>query len=200
MRNDGSERLATSSYANRKKSAIQSTSSTTFEPLHPERAPARLWEVDWKRVEAEEHWRATHWRAFANIEFTSTSVTRGAIEYRTCRTKPAPKAGGGLEFFGPDAARHIAGTLLQRCAGYREAPQAQDVAAALRSDNPDEQQARALKIYLYEASAQDVREAWKAGEFTLRELMSRARSVFGAHAREVPHSICQWTERVVLRG
>lgn len=196
----GDEDCAAADHAKGRTSGAPNTSRIALAPLHPETAPPKpFWDVDWERIEADEHWRATHWRVFGAIEFTAPPRIAHGIEYRTCRPKQISKPGGILVHFGPEGARHIAGTLLQHCAGYREAPHAEDVVAALRSDRPDARQANALKDYLYEAGRQDVREAWKAGEFTLHALMSRARALFPEDAHAVPHSISPWTKRVATR-
>ena len=81
---------------------------------------------------------------------------------------------------------------MQRCAGYAKPPRTEDVVNAIKGTRPTETEVRALRTYLRESQAADVRAAWLAGEFTLAELLGAADRVVNHEDIPAMHSVEAW--------
>ena len=126
--------------------------------------------VDWDKAIASERWYECEWRPTAGRRIIAEKQV-GNLTLRAVVKMPEERAYGGLTISGPKDGRTIHGVLLSRCAGYIKAPRAKDVVDGLKSSAPNETQAEAIRPFLLEANAHEMRQARKAGEFTLTALM-----------------------------
>jgi hypothetical protein len=62
----------------------------------------------------------------------------------------------------------------------------------LKASTPNESQAEAIRTFLREATAHEVREGWKAGEFTLTALMRAIEQIVDNDDILTVHSVRQW--------
>ena len=152
---------------------------------------ALRWRVDWDRVMACERWHEREGRRTgARRVIAETQV--GKLMLKGVVDAPDERAYGGLMISGPKNGRAIHGVLLSRCAGYVKAPRAEDVVCGLEASTPDETQAEAIRTFLREATAHEVREGWKAGEFTLTALMRAIEKIVDNDDTLTVHSVRQW--------
>ena len=164
-------------------------SPLTSVPVQSRRA--LRWRVDWDRVRACERWlnrepRGSGTRRVIAQTQVGNLTLKGVIE------TPEEHAYGGLTISGPKDARTIHAVLLSRCAGYVETPRAQDVVCGLNTPAPSETQAEAIRTFLREATAHEVRKAWKNAEFTLTELMRALEQLVDNDDMLTVHSVRQW--------
>ena len=155
------------------------------------RARDLRWRVDWERVVSSERWRERHWQPVAGRRVIA-QTQRGNLTLKAVVKAPEERADGGLVISGPKNARTIHAVLLSRCAGYVKAPRAEDIVRGIRNARPNDAQARAIKAFLREATAHQVRKAWKAGEFTMAELMRAVERVVDDDDMRTTHSIRRW--------
>ena len=156
----------------------------------PSRSDLR-WRVDWDRVVASERWHEREWRPTAGRRIIAEKQV-GDLTLRAVVRMPEERAYGGLTISGPKDGRTIHGVLLSRCAGYIKAPRAEDVVYGLKASAPNETQAEAIRTFLREANAHEVREAWKAGEFTLTGLMRALEQIVDRDDMLTVHSVRYW--------
>ena len=128
------------------------------------------WRVDWQRVAEGETW----------------------LEKHPVEKRPPDRAYGGLVIYGPENAGTIQWVLLSCCAGYAKAPRAEDVIRGIESTRPTATEIEAVRTFLLEAKAEQVRKAWKAREFTLTELMKTVEHVVEKDDVRTTRSIREW--------
>ena len=163
-------------------------------PLTSLPAPKRRelrWRVDWDRVAAWERWYEREWRPAAGRRVVA-EARMGNLTLKGVTETPEERAYGGLVVSGPKDGRTIHGVLLSRCAGYVKAPSAEDVVRGLEAATPSERQAEAIRTFLREATAHQVREGWKAGEFTLTSLMRALEQIVDDDDTLTTYSVRQW--------
>lgn len=149
------------------------------------------WRVDWDRVAACERWYEREWQPTgARRVIAETQV--GNLTLRGVVKTPEERAYGGLVISGPKEGRTIHGVLLSRCAGYVKAPRAEDVVSGLKAATPNETQADAIRTFLREATTRQVREGWKAGEFSLTALMRALERIVDDDDMLTTYSVRQW--------
>ena len=149
------------------------------------------WKVDWDRVTACERWYEREWRrSAARRVIAETQV--GNLTLKAVVKTPEERAYGGLVISGPKDGRTIHGVLLTRCAGYVAAPSAEDVVSGLKAATPNETQAEAIRTFLREATTHEVRQACKAGEFTLTALMRALEQIVDNDDTLTVYSVRQW--------
>lgn len=117
---------------------------------------------------------------------------RGTLTLKAGVKEPPEPPYAVLPSAAPEGARKIHGVLLSRCGGYVRAPRAQDVVRGLKRGAPKAVEADAIRTYLWEAKNEEVREAWKAGEFTLEELMRCVEQIAKHDQMTGLHSIREW--------
>ena len=149
------------------------------------------WRVDWARVASSERWRERHWHPAAGRRVIA-QTQHGNLTLKAVVKAPEERADGGLVISGPKNARTIHAVLLSRCAGYVKAPCVEDVVCGIKNAGRNDAQATAIRTFLREATADQVRKAWKAGEFTIAELMRAAEQVVDDDDMRTTHSIRRW--------
>lgn len=149
------------------------------------------WRVDWNKVIACERWHEREGRPTGSRRVIAETQV-GKLTLKAVVDAPEERAYGGLMISGPEDGRTIHGVLLSRCAGYVEAPRAEDVMCGLKTSTPNETQAEAIRTFLREATAHEVREGWKAGEFTLTALMRAIEKIVDNDDTLTVHSVRQW--------
>ena len=159
--------------------------------LPTRRARDLRWRVDWARVVSSDRWRERHWQPVAGRRVIA-QTQRGNLTLKAVVKTPEERADGGLVISGPKNARTIHAVLLSRCAGYVKAPRAEDIVRGIKNARPTDAQATAIKAFLREATAHQVRKAWKAGEFTMAELMRAVDRVVDDDDMRTTHSIRRW--------
>ena len=168
--------------------AVRASPLTTL-PV-PRRRDLR-WRVDWDRVAAWERWYEREWRPGAGRRVVAETQV-GNLTLKGVTEVPEERAYAGLAVSGPKDASTIHGVLLARCAGYVQAPRAEDVVRGLETAAPDERQAEAIRTFLREATPYQVRAGWKAGEFTLTSLMRALEQIVDEDDTLTTHSVRQW--------
>lgn len=156
--------------------------------------PARRalrWRVDWESVMACERWLDRELRG-TGVRRVIAETQVGNLTLKGVIKTPEERAYGGLMISGPKDGRTIHGVLLSRCAGYVKAPRAEDVVCGLKASTPNETQAEAIRTFLREATVHEVREAWKAGEFSLTALMRALELLVDKDDTLTVHSVRQW--------
>ena len=149
------------------------------------------WRVDWDRVIACERWYECEWRPTAGRQVIAETQA-GNLALKAVIEAPDERAYGGLVISGPKDGGRIHGILLSRCAGYARAPRAEDVVRGLKVATPTEAQAEAIRAFLREATTHEVREAWKAGEFTLIALMRALEQIVDNDDMLTVYSVRHW--------
>ena len=168
--------------------------ATRASPLASQSVPSRRelrWRVDWDRVIARERWYEHEWRPTAGRRVIA-EIQVGNLALKAVIKTPEERAYGGLVLSGPTDGGTIHAVLLSRCAGYARAPSAEDVVRGLKAATPNEAQAEAIRTFLREATSHEVREAWKAGEFTLTALMRALAQIVDNDDLLTIYSVRQW--------
>lgn len=149
------------------------------------------WRVNWQMVADSERWRERHRDTAANQRAVAQRQFGNITLKAVVKTPPKP-AYTGLAQIGPENARTIHTVLLSCCAGYARPPRTEDVIHAIGNTKPSRAETEAIQTFLLEANAEQVRKAWKAGEFTLAELMKTAEQVVADNDMRTTHSIRRW--------
>ena len=171
---------------------LQATATTTGPAtLSTPRESKTRWRVDWTRVAEADAWYRREWRPIADQQVIGQQHT-GTLTLKAAVKRSDEPTYAVLPNAAPANARKIYAVLLSRCAGYRAAPKAADVINGLKRGTPNDVEADAIRTYLWEASSEEVREAWKAGEFMLQELMQCVDRIAKHDDMTGLHSVREW--------
>ena len=168
--------------------------ATRASPLTTMPVPRRRdlrWRVDWDRVAAWERWYEREWQPEPGRRVIA-EAQMGNLTLKGVTEAPEERACAGLVVSGPKDGGTIHGVLLSRCAGYVKAPSAEDAVRGLEAATPNERQAEAIRTFLREATTHQVREGWKAGEFTLTSLMRALEQIVDNDDLLTTYSVRQW--------
>ena len=174
------------------KRAPQATATTTgLATSSTPRESEMRWRVHWARVAEADAWYRREWRPTADQQIIGQQHT-GTVTLKAAVKRSDEPTYAVLPDAAPANARKICAVLLSRCAGYRTAPKAEDVINGLKRGTPNDVEADAIRAYLWEANGEEVREAWKAGEFTLQELMQCVDRIAKHDDMTGLHSVREW--------
>ena len=175
----------------RKSEAEVAANSTGLVTLREPREDEKRWRVNWPRVTEADRWYREQWLPIARTKIIAERQ-RGTLTMKAAVKQPSERTYAVLPSAVPEHARKIYAVLLSRCAGYVKPPRAEDVVSGLKRRTPNEVETDAIRVYLWEATDEEVREAWKAGEFTLEVLMQCVDRIAKHDEMTGLHSIREW--------
>ena len=143
--------------------------------------PNRIWKVDWPKVAKAERWLA--------MRAPDRPIETAIAEATPVRSPRRPETG-------PTHAQNVFGVLAARCAGHRDCPEAAEVVEGIANRAPTERQLRAIRVFIRASTPEDVRRAWKAGEFRLSNLMEKMERWIDAEAIPLMRGVHQWMRAV----
>ena len=119
-------------------------------------------------------------------------ATFGRIRLASVTPAPEPYVDPRIPEAGPANALNIFDVLVTRCAGHRDCPDATEVVEGIASRAPTEQQLRAIWVFIRASTTHDVRKAWKAGEFSMTNLMEKIERWFDCDDIALMRAIHEW--------
>ena len=153
--------------------------------------PRRTWTVDWPKVTEADQCRDRRTSSEGNDTILAVAEF-GAIRIKAVTR--SPKRGNELDAHQtePVDARNVFDVLVTRCAGHPDCPDASEVIEGIANTAPTQRYRRAIWVYLRACTADDVRRAWRAGEFRMSALMEAVEKRFEPEEINLLQAVHEW--------